>query len=667
MNIMNFMETVRTRWLMPAVSLLIAVITMPSVANDIVRMQTDLGGIDIELFEAEAPVTVENFLNYVNDGDYEGTLLHRSISGFITQGGGYIFSPENGSLLSTEGDRTEGGGAHIAVDSPIIGEPDAINRPNVRGTIAMAKTSAPNSATSEWFFNLADNPLLDNPANVTPFTVFGRVLGDGMDVVDAIAAQPICSNMLMIPSLCGPQEGPETRFQFLPLTGMFAVDGLTLSDHVTIINQRAMPNLVRNYNLVEIRRIGRDSDGDGIIDAVENAGPNNGDANMDSTSDSAQQNVATFQTASGGQVTLESPPGTWLESTDVLGQTFALSTYGLSTTNLTALPAVVDGLEFPQGYARFAIKNVQAGGSVAVNYSIAGVTSRCQLANSFFQYGSTPDDPSPHWYEFLFDGETGAEINGDVVVLNYVDGKRGDSDLSENGVIAAAGGPSTVSDGDSILSEIEGMAENDGDGNNDGICDSAQGNVLSLPDLRGDYVTFEVDEPHTVDFVRFFVGPEIDPEIFSDASVLQGFNLQHNLVQFGVTIAGGGDSVSVKLVLPPGESPASFFKFGPTPDNAEPHWYEFLFDGETGAEIDGNVITLYFVDGKRGDSDVNGTNGVIFDPGAPVFKVQNSGSGSGGGGCSISANSTGPRQAGAWWLLLVMFGLVGAWRYRRKQ
>lgn len=273
----------------------------------------------------------------------------------------------------------------------------------------------------------------------------------------------------------------------------------------------------------------------------------------------------------------------------------------------------------------------------------------------------------PHWYEFLFDGETGAEINGDKVTLHYVDGKRGDSDLGENGVIASTGGPSSVADDDEILSEVEDGAENDGDGNNDGICDSAQSNVLSLPDIKGDYVTLETDDQNLLSAVQFFIGPEIDENIFSDSRILEGFNLQHHLISFRQTLINPGDSATVKIVLSEGESPDSYFKFGPTPDNAEPHWYEFLFDGETGAEINGNVITLHFVDGKRGDSDVDDTNGIIFDPGAPAFKIGNSGLGSSsGGGCSLSGKDSGLRQAETWWLLLAILTVIRGWHYARK-
>ena len=671
---MNYKIIFRADSMLGVVLLLLCTIAFPVAANMVVRMQTDLGGVDIELFDIEPNSdgslgTVDNYLNYVNDGDYDGTFVHRSIPGFVVQLGGYIFNPENGSLLFNEGDQSEEGSSHIPEDPPIKNQPDPINRPNVRGTIAMAKTSDPDSATSEWFINLVDNPSLDNPLNAGGFTVFGRVLDDGMDIIDAIASQPVCSDVLnvnFIRELCGPGPAapvpPMPRFQDMPIVGMFSVDALTLVDQLTI------DNLVRNYNLVEIQVVGFDDDGDGIIDSIEDASSNGGDANADLVADSTQKNVASFRAQSGSEVVVESPSGTFLESMDVLGQTFALSTYNMSTSEISPLPDVVQGFEFPQGYVRYTLTNIPAGTAVDVSYSLAAVTSRCQLANSFFQYGPTPDNNGPHWYEFIYDGETGAEINNDSVILHYVDGKRGDSDLQENDEIVITGGPASQADNDEIPASVEDGAPNDGDGNDDGICDSAQDNVLSLPDLKDQYVSLEVEDQHSLSTVSFFVGPEIDPLIFNDAKLLEGFNLQHNILSFRATIGGPGETATVKIVLSEAESPEAFFKFGPTPDNNDPHWYEFLFDGETGAVINGNEITLHFVDGKRGDSDLDGTNGIILDPGAPAFKIGNSGSGSssGGGGCSLSASDVSLRQAGTWWILLAGFVLAAIARLKRR-
>ncbi|MCF6264145.1 MAG: peptidylprolyl isomerase [Xanthomonadales bacterium] len=139
-----------------------------------VIMKTSLGDIEIELFDDVAPGTVENFLKYVNDGDYEDSFIHRSVPGFIIQGGGFAF--KNNTVVN------------VPTDSPITNE---FNRSNLRGTISMAKLGGnPNSATSQWFINIADNTNLDGDDGQGGgfFTVFGQVIASSMNVVDAIAA-----------------------------------------------------------------------------------------------------------------------------------------------------------------------------------------------------------------------------------------------------------------------------------------------------------------------------------------------------------------------------------------------------------------------------------------------------------------------------------------------
>ena len=141
-------------------------------AQTTVRFRTVLGDFDVELFDEETPITVANFVGIVNQGDYDNTFFHRSIPGFVVQGGGF-----QATTLD-----------EVPTVDPIMNEPGVSN---TRGTIAMAKGSDPDSATTQWFFNLADNSAgLDDPQNSGGFTVFGRVLGNGLSVVDAIAAVP---------------------------------------------------------------------------------------------------------------------------------------------------------------------------------------------------------------------------------------------------------------------------------------------------------------------------------------------------------------------------------------------------------------------------------------------------------------------------------------------
>lgn len=193
---MYFSDKRGLAWRPVYVCLIFAAVLISAPASSVIhlRMQTDLGGLDLELFDVAAPLTVQNFMNYVNRGaidGYDGTFIHRSVPGFVVQGGGYIFNPADGDFF---GDGT----TQIPTDQPVINESDPVNRPNVRGTIAMAKTADPDSATSQWFFNLADNPGLDDPSNSGGFTVFGHVIGNGMETMDEIAGKPRCADYFFI-------------------------------------------------------------------------------------------------------------------------------------------------------------------------------------------------------------------------------------------------------------------------------------------------------------------------------------------------------------------------------------------------------------------------------------------------------------------------------------
>jgi cyclophilin family peptidyl-prolyl cis-trans isomerase len=136
-----------------------------------VMISTSKGNITVELLPAKAPETVANFLRYVDEGFYNGTIFHRVISGFMIQGGGY------------DQDYTK-----KQTHDPVINEADN-GLSNVRGTIAMARTGDPHSATAQFFINHTDNPALDhrNKGAGWGYAVFGKVTG-GMEVVDRIAS-----------------------------------------------------------------------------------------------------------------------------------------------------------------------------------------------------------------------------------------------------------------------------------------------------------------------------------------------------------------------------------------------------------------------------------------------------------------------------------------------
>ncbi|HQQ62420.1 MAG TPA: peptidylprolyl isomerase [Pseudomonadales bacterium] len=136
-----------------------------------VEIKTSEGDITIELDEKSSPVTVANFLKYVDDGFYTGTLFHRVIADFMIQGGGMT------------------AGMAEKPTSVTIKNESANGLKNLRGSIAMARKQDPDSASSQFYINLADNPNLDGTQQTPGYTVFGRVTA-GMDVVDRIASAP---------------------------------------------------------------------------------------------------------------------------------------------------------------------------------------------------------------------------------------------------------------------------------------------------------------------------------------------------------------------------------------------------------------------------------------------------------------------------------------------
>ncbi len=139
--------------------------------NPVVVMDTNKGQVTIELFADQAPITVENFLRYTDNSYYDGLIFHRVIDGFMIQGGGF----DQGMVQKSTYDAIKN-----EASSDLV---------NARGTLAMARTSVVDSATSQFFINLVDNDFL-NHVDETPrgfgYAVFGRVI-EGMDVVDAIA------------------------------------------------------------------------------------------------------------------------------------------------------------------------------------------------------------------------------------------------------------------------------------------------------------------------------------------------------------------------------------------------------------------------------------------------------------------------------------------------
>ncbi len=183
--------------------------TLAGVTGQVVQIATAYGRINIELLADDAPLTVANFLGYVNAGSYNNALIHRSVPGFVIQTGGFTATlPIN----------------DIAAGPSVKNE---FKRSNVRGTLAMAKLgSGPDTATNQWFINLANNAAnLDNQNG--GFTVFARVLGTGMVVADAVAAVPVYN--------------AGSPFDQLPLRNYNTANQVVVANLISLTSVRVVP------------------------------------------------------------------------------------------------------------------------------------------------------------------------------------------------------------------------------------------------------------------------------------------------------------------------------------------------------------------------------------------------------------------------------------------
>lgn len=235
-----------TKALFASSAITVASLSLMNNANaTIVEFQTSQGTIQVNLFDQTTPETVSNFLGYVNDLHYSNSVIHRVVDDFVVQGGGYEFS---GELPLT---------SKVSFN-PIVNEPIYSN---VAGTIAMAKIgNQPHSATDQWFFNLEDNNDTLNPFNLDlqngGFTVFGQIIGDGMEVLRAIAELERCNDTgnggmpISDADLCNGTPA---------ITDLVIVEQVTIIDSSEATAQQLIP-LLSKYP---------DSDGDGVNDSTD--------------------------------------------------------------------------------------------------------------------------------------------------------------------------------------------------------------------------------------------------------------------------------------------------------------------------------------------------------------------------------------------------------------
>jgi len=512
-------------------------------AVKIVRLQLEYGGageatggfafakvnrvLDLELFDDVKPITVTNYLNYVNSDLYDSTFINRSLPGFVLQTGGVTNTPAD-----PENDTVGGALGVVAPFLPIINEPGL---PNIRGSIAMAKINdQPDSATSEWFINLDDNtdPLdTDNGG----FTVFGSVIDDGMAIADEIATFPTANIGLLFGS----------SYTNLPLADYDSsgIENIFQRNLVMILDATEISRPILRYSSAEATSTETDT----IIDVVVmNTGTETLDTSTLTTSDS-------------------NSPFTVLDE---------------NCSNTTLVPT-----------------------------SVSSVAS-CLL-------------------QLSFNAETICEPE-DQIVISYTSQVSSDSFSATYNALNSF----NDSDSDNVISLIERLAPNQGDGNNDGTADEEQGNVASLSMCQDGYVTLVAEDAQIATASNVIADVELK-NVRLVADIAEGApessNFDQRLYQFSLQLPNNGiigDSVRVGLFLPGDVKVQSYMRYGPTPDNTVPHWYDFSFDEATltGASLLGkvtvtspsgetlkrSVVLVSFVDGLRGDDDLT-ANGVIVN------------------------------------------------------
>ncbi|WP_370979776.1 peptidylprolyl isomerase [Agaribacterium sp. ZY112] len=222
----------------------------------IVEVETSRGDFKINLYDDETPLTVQNFLSYVESGAYDGSVFHRLVHGFVLQGGGFTY----------EGQDSVGRQVFpsIEVSDPVSNEPVFSN---VKATVAMAKIGGdPDSATSGWFINLADNSSNLDRQN-GGFTAFGEVVEGDYEVVEALAQTPVTSNALPLADM-----EPGTSVNDYDESNLLVIERITIIDSAT--NTAASLSPVPNTLI-------HDLDDDGVLNDDDSCANTNADEVVD--------------------------------------------------------------------------------------------------------------------------------------------------------------------------------------------------------------------------------------------------------------------------------------------------------------------------------------------------------------------------------------------------
>lgn len=619
-----------------------------STANVVAQMKIQQGinpvdTIYVKLFDGLTPLTVANFLNYANGGDYTNAIIHRSISDFVIQGGGFVFdSPNTFTDLGT--------------NPPVANE---FLKSNTLGTLAMAKlASDSDSATNEWFINIADNSATLDTQN-GGFTVFGEVIANGMDVVDVISTAPTYNVTTVNPA-----------FNNIPLLDYTINDDITsdnlivttdINERFTISTDFGSSTIINKSSEIEDLDFGYVLIGDVVTANItlenNHAEPLNiGEiANIDAitapyqiTADTCKNTtLLQFQACT---LTMVFTPVVEVELNDTiniefisLNLSYSLNIYSKSflTTdpNIVVSESILDFGETGQydlintPPPKRIILEVTNNGYSELEFSSVDIVS----LSDEFSINTTQclDDlgelarilPGDGCKIFVFlSPESIGTITGTLTIIT--------DDPDEPVIIIPLTGEGTL-DEDGVNASVEDSAPNGGDGNYDEILDSAQSTIVSISS-NNTYLTFSSDVNDRMS--NFIV---VDSNLFENLPNNGGLGPMFQF-EFSYENLGLGPYITgFAIILPEGVSASSYYMYGPTSDNEEHHWYEYTFDESTnlgakfyndvtftslsGESVKRTVIGVYMIDGGLGDYDLTVNEEIIVQG---TYSIQNNDSSS---------------------------------------
>jgi len=614
-------------------------------AIEVVRANFEFQGVihpvDISLFDTVASGTVSNFLSYVDDNLYDNLLIQRNVPGFVIQAGAYTYDENlNGGSFSYDGNGQYNGGLQlVTTKEPILNE---FKLSNTRGTLAMARLGGQiNSASNQWFINLGNNTNLDTVDE--GFTVFGKVLGSGMDTVDLISNIPVENlnddfNSVDIVDFAAIPLVDYTISSTIndivksnlviinSIDRLFKITDVIDFDDAVVGTTVARNIIIQNYNTAELKI--------DTSDILSVTAPFTVINNTCQNTTIPLNNQCTIQ--------IEFSPA----STGYFADSFNIEILTYGYTFPVALKTPASEISASPDTVNFGVQPVYdpAENPAQTIIRINNEGERTLNISAITFNTQTPDE-----FQFI-DNCTTPNVNNNftpgaipaagfcILVVNFKP-----ADLSEkSGVISiisddpvnsqldiqVTGGAS--SDNDGINNSIENAVPNNGDGNNDGIPDQLQNTVVSFPNTNNTYTTLVTDDNASFTNVR-------SVQLSTIEKLPEGILLENEAFTFELSGFPVGSIAEFGLILPSGNSPANIYSYGSTPDNNSPHWYTLeknsipgviMFGNapllnSSGNSINRNITMVRISDGGYGDSDLQ-VNGKILFVGGPEINSQTS-------------------------------------------